>query len=299
MIKNLNKFLAVLATVISLSVAWSHASAQTVIFSDKFNSSADSAGSPALPTGWTTTGGYKKWVFTNGNATTTSTPPVNFSFDADANPTHGPEYGISLDTADVLTSPDLYAGKSTSSYKTVSLGWVEEFSPKWMASNDSGSNVAYSIDGSTWDSVAYTRNYSGNTFGYANGGNAINLPANTIGAAHLYLRWTFYPKVAKGNYAFTDLVVSGSTTTGINENIYSSNNKVSAFYSNNTLNVCFDNCSNTPAQMAVFSMDGKQVLASALNTGSSQIVNVSTLSAGAYIAKFTINGEVYNTKFVK
>jgi len=296
MIKNLNKFLAVLGTAILLTVAYSNASAQKAIYLDSFKSKTDSASSPALPKGWTTTGGSKKWVFTNENKVT-SPVAVDYSFDADANPSHGAVYGVSLDTAAVLSSPDL---GPTTGYKNITALWVEEFSPKWEANNDSGSSVAYSIDNTTWDTIAYTRFFVGNTFGIANGGTPIALPANAANAAHLYLRWTFHPKLAKGNYAFTDLVISGTpTTTGINEVLYATNSKVNAFYSNNNLDVRFNNCGNATAQMAVYGMDGKQVLGSSMNTGSDQIINVSNLSAGVYVAKFSINGEVYTSKFVK
>ncbi len=298
---NFNRLLTALTAIICLSSPffYSSAQAQTTIFADSFKSKADTSAHPKLPSGWSTAGGKKQWVFTADNADATSTPPVLFSFCADANPSHGAIYGVSLDTVSTLTSPDLFTGKTTTGYKNIYVSWVEMFSPKWVASNDSGNSVAYSIDGTTWDTISHTRNFVGNTYGITNGGKGIALPANVIGAAHLYLKWTFIPKKAAGNYAMTDVVVTGSShTAGIDETIYASS-KINAFYGNGNLNIHFVNSDNCMAQMALYSMDGKQILSSDINTSADKIINLSSLPAGFYIARFTMNGQAYNTKFFK
>ena len=298
---NFNKLLTVLTAGICLTgtVFINSAHAQTTIFADSFNSKADTSAHPNLPGGWTTAGGKKKWVFTKDNADPTAKPPVLFSFTADANPTHGAIYGVSLDTMSTLTSPDLFAGKTTTGYKNIYVSWVEMFSPKFEASNDSANSVAYSIDGTTWDTIGHSRNFAGpNTFGITNGGKPIALPANVIGAAHLYLKWTFYPKQPKGNYSMTDVVITGSGNSGINETIYASN-KINAFCSNGNLNIHFANCNNDIAQMGLYSMDGKQVLSSSINTNEDKIINLNSLPSGVYIARFTMKGQAYSTKFFK
>jgi hypothetical protein len=273
--------------------------AQTTIFADSFKSKVDTSGHPNLPSGWTTAGGSKKWVFTKDNADPSSKPPVLFSFCADANPSHGAIYGVSLDTTNTLTSPDLFAGKTTTGYTTIYVSWVEMFSPKWVANNNVGNSVAYSIDGTTWDTLPHTRNFVGNTYGITNGGKSIALPANAIGAAHLYLRWTFIPKMPVGNYAMSDVVITGSThTSGINETIYASDN-INAFYSNGNLNIHFINCNNGIAVMDLYTIEGKQVLTSTISTSEDKIINLNNIPGGVYIADFTINGQVYSIKFVR
>ena len=300
-----NKLFATLILVLICTGMYT-AKAQTVLVDDSFRKGdpdttkavtlAAGGSICAFPTGWTTNNKYNSWTYNSQKfgGITNGTGYVTFAFAADANQSDVPH--IAVDSVETITSPDLGA---TTGYATIYVSWVERVSSKYLGVNMDSTTTWWSTNNTTWEKIAHNPNTSGSD-GITNGDTPIALPSAAAGAAHLYLQWRADVNgTINGNYQFTDIVVSGSKSTGLNDVLYALNPKVTAFSSNNLLHLQFANTNGVEAQVYVYDINGKSMFSENVVTSADQLINISNLASGMYTARVIVAGQATTTKFVK
>ncbi len=304
-----NKLFATLMLVLICAGMYT-AKAQTVIVADSFRNKTQApdttAVSVALPTGWVANNKYNTWVYNNiktGTITTNASSSgkvagnVTFAFSIDANQSDVPR--IAVDSIETVTSPSLC---STTGYKSVYITWVSRISSAFQGANMDSTTVWWSTDAKTWNKIAYHLTYVASASAYyiQNGDTPISLPAAAAGASGLYLQWrTDVNGKANGNYQFTDIVITGSTATGINDVLYASNPKVTAFSANNLLHLQFSNTNGAEATVSVYDMSGKTMLTQNVVSSSDQTININNFAPGIYTTRVIVAGQAFTSKFAK
>ncbi|MCX6352557.1 MAG: hypothetical protein NTX03_11980 [Bacteroidetes bacterium] len=126
----------VLLSCISVFCLSQKTSAQIVLYTNNFNSVADSMNSPALPTGWVNSATDSAWSFDNQkpNKLDSLSPRDQYTFMCD-------NKVIRLNTDVAVT---FSTGIPAKGYKNIKMIWSERISTKWV--NFSTLHVDFSID---------------------------------------------------------------------------------------------------------------------------------------------------------
>ena len=157
--------------------------AQTTLYSTDFGTSN------AFPTGWTASGGTTLWT------------------DNSTSPSSGYTGASGGDNADNGTSGTAILifnnGLSTAVYSGIVVTWGGR-----MTSTGASPTFQWSIDGTNWNTVAFTDVTNNSTWGLV----TVNLPSGASGVSNLEFRWT--SNSAAGTYRMDDFTVKGTSTTG-------------------------------------------------------------------------------------
>ncbi|WP_300690442.1 T9SS type A sorting domain-containing protein [Chryseobacterium sp.] len=243
---------------------------QTTLLSETFGTTNNT-----LPTGWTSTNTTNGWA---GSTASASTSYAGASGGANA-----VFYGIGSGGVTHTLTYSL----STIGYSNINIIWAGRGTGTFSQNVD----FQWSVDGITWNSVAYTYSKNSTSWALVNGGVAIQLPVQVENATTLSLRWSSVTS-SNGNYRIDDVKVVGTAATLGTSNL----NKPKAVFVKNTV-VNNDITFGAKSDIKIFNIAGQVVKSAAVSEN--QSLNVSDLKEGTYIVTGTVNGKNVSEKVIK
>jgi hypothetical protein len=152
-------------------------------------------GSGSLPAGWTADAGTGTWSLaaTSGSNIYSGASGVN---------------NVVVTNGATLATYNLTANASISTvgYTGITVIWGARRTSTFTETV----TFAWSTDGSTWNTAAYTEVTGNSTWALINAGTAISLPVGAEGAANLQFRWTITQLNNSGTYRIDDFKVQGT-----------------------------------------------------------------------------------------
>jgi Secretion system C-terminal sorting domain len=269
------KRLFTIALTLVLSMAAGQLSAQTVLFTQSFDSTT------SWPSGWYATPNSWYLDTTNGNISSGYNNASGGNNIVIKDTTATPGY-------DSLISPAI----NTTGHNNITVEWGARFSRHYA---DSGSTIGlyWSANGSAWTSVSYTENSNNSTWALENGAVPVALPAGAANQSNLKLMWLadihFTPS---GTYRIDDVSVAGTVIAGINE----VDPSFAHVYANGkNIYVQLMEANNQPLEIQVYDMTGRLV-ATAQTENQTYIINAQNLSGGIYIVKVSSSEKITTSK---
>ena len=261
----MKKICTLIFTAILLISASEQIFAQTVIYTQNFDSS------PSLPSGWYASTNSWGIDTTGGNASTGYTGST------------GLNNIVVKDTTARLGNDSLISEViSTVGYANITVDWGGRIS-KHFADSGSTLNLYWSANGSAWANVSYTENTT-NNWALENGTIPVALPAGAANQSSLKLMWVadihFTPS---GTYRLDDISVAGTSTVGINE-VNNSQSFAHIYSANTSINVSLDQAPEESMTVAVFDLTGRQVSETTM-ASQSLTIDAKNFSKGLYIVK--------------